>query len=151
MDVPVGQGENSRVTLLERESQLGSLLQYADEARSGAGRLVLISGEAGVGKSSLVEGLQTELSDATWAWGACDGLFTPRPLAPLRDIAREIGGDVLDAVRDGLHRDEVFDAVLQWLQAAQRLVVMVVEDVQWADEATLDLLRFLGRRVRTAP
>ncbi len=139
------------MTLLERESQLGSLLQYADEARARSGRLVLISGEAGVGKSSLVEELQRRLSDATWAWGACDGLFTPRPLAPLHDIAHELGGALLDAVRGGAHRDLVFDAVLQTLHAADDLVVLVVEDVQWADEATLDLLRFLGRRVRTVP
>jgi DNA-binding CsgD family transcriptional regulator/tetratricopeptide (TPR) repeat protein len=139
------------VTLLERESQLGSLLQYADEARARAGRLVLVSGEAGVGKSSLVEELEHQLPDATWAWGACDGLFTPRPLAPLRDIAREIGGALLDAVRDGLPRELLFDAVLHWLHDADDLVVLVVEDVQWADEATLDLLRFLGRRVRDLP
>src|SRR5262249_3954465 len=100
MDVPRSQEENSRVTLLERESQLGSLLQYADEARACTGRLVLISGEAGVGKSSLVEELQHRLPEATWAWGACDGLFTPRPLAPLHDIAREVGGALLDVVRE---------------------------------------------------
>ncbi|HEX4471141.1 MAG TPA: AAA family ATPase [Nocardioides sp.] len=139
------------MTLLERESQLGSLLQYADEARARAGRLVLVSGEAGVGKSSLVEELQHRMPDASWAWGACDGLFTPRPLAPLRDIARELGGALLDAVRDGVSRDLLFDTVLRWLDEAEGLVVLVVEDVQWADEATLDLLRFLGRRVRDLP
>jgi DNA-binding CsgD family transcriptional regulator/tetratricopeptide (TPR) repeat protein len=139
------------VTLLERESQLGSLLQYADEARARAGRLVLVSGEAGVGKSSLVEELHGQLPCSTWAWGACDSLFTPRPLAPLHDIAREVGGPVLDAVRNGLPREQLFDEVLHWLGAAEDLVVLVVEDVQWADEATLDLLRFLGRRVRDLP
>ncbi len=143
--------ENPHVALLERESQLGSLLQYTDEARARSGRLVLISGEAGVGKSSLVEELQHRLPDATWAWSACDGLFTPRPLAPLHDIAREVGGVVLDAVRDGVPREQVFDAVLHWLSGAEGLVVLVIEDVQWADEATLDLLRFLGRRVRDLP
>jgi DNA-binding CsgD family transcriptional regulator/tetratricopeptide (TPR) repeat protein len=144
-------GENSVVTLLERESQLGSLLQYADEARTRRGRLVLISGEAGVGKSSLVEELQVRMPDASWAWGACDGLFTPRPLTPLRDIAREVGGAVLDAVQHAPSREQLFDSVLHWLHDAQDLVVLVVEDVQWADEATLDLLRFLGRRVRDLP
>ncbi len=139
------------MTLLERESQLGSLLQYADEARARTGRLVLISGEAGVGKSSLVEELQHRLFDADWAWGACDGLFTPRPLAPLHDLAREIGGELLDTVRSGAPRDEVFDAVLHWLTCIDDLAVLVIEDAQWADEATLDLLRFLGRRVRALP
>jgi DNA-binding CsgD family transcriptional regulator/tetratricopeptide (TPR) repeat protein len=137
--------------LLERESQLASLRQYAAEGRGRAGRLVLVSGEAGVGKSSLVEELQDELRDATWVWGACDGLFTPRPLAPLHDVARSVGGELLDAVRSGLPRDELFDAALRWLEDADGLVVLVVEDVQWADDATLDLLRFLGRRLRVLP
>jgi DNA-binding CsgD family transcriptional regulator/tetratricopeptide (TPR) repeat protein len=139
------------VTLLERESQLGSLLQYADEARSRAGRLVLVSGEAGVGKSSLVEELQARLPDATWAWGACDGLFTPRPLAPLHDIAREVGGGLLETVRSDASRDEIFEAVLPWAAAVQDLTVLVIEDVQWADDATLDLVRFIARRIRDRP
>jgi len=139
------------VTLLERESQLGSLLQYADEARARSGRLVLISGEAGVGKTSLVEELQGHLPDATWAWGACDGLFTPRPLAPLHDIALEIGGNLLEMVRGAGSRDEIFDAVLRCASAVDGLAVLVVEDAQWADEATLDLLRFLARRVAKLP
>jgi DNA-binding CsgD family transcriptional regulator/tetratricopeptide (TPR) repeat protein len=127
------------------------LLQYADEARASTGRLVLVSGEAGVGKSSLVEELQRRLPEDTWAWGACDGLFTPRPLAPLHDIAREIGGSLLDTVRGTATRDEIFDAVLQCASAIEGLMVLVIEDVQWADEATLDLLRFLARRVAKLP
>ena len=151
MDVAGERGENSHVALLERESQLGSLLQYADEARTRKGRLVLLSGEAGVGKTSLVEELQHQLPEAVWAWGACDGLFTPRPLAPLHDIAREVGGNLLDMVRGAATRDEIFDAVLQCASAVEGLAVLVVEDVQWADEATLDLLRFLARRVAKLP
>ncbi len=139
------------MALLERETQLGSLQQYAVEARGRDGRLVLVSGEAGVGKSSLVEELQHDLSDATWVWGACDGLFTPRPLAPVRDIARQVGGELLQAVRDDVPRDELFDSVLRWLDEADDLVALVVEDVHWADDTTLDLLRFLGRRLRDLP
>jgi DNA-binding CsgD family transcriptional regulator/tetratricopeptide (TPR) repeat protein len=139
------------VTLLERDSQLGSLHQYAQEARGRAGRLVLISGEAGVGKSSLVEALQEQVPDATWVWGACDGLFTPRPLAPLHDIARELGGTLLELVRSSASRDEIFDEVLRAAASVETLAVLVVEDVQWADDATLDLLRFLGRRIRDLP
>ncbi len=139
------------MTLLERESQLGSLLQYADEARARSGRLVLISGEAGVGKTSLVQELHERLTDATWAWGACDGLFTPRPLAPLHDIALEIGGSLLTTVRAAGSRDEIFDAVLQCASAIDGLAVLVVEDAHWADDATLDLLRFLARRVAKLP
>ena len=62
---------------MEREAQLASLTEYAGEARGGDGRLVLVAGEAGVGKSALVEQLQHDLPEAAWFWGACDGLFTP--------------------------------------------------------------------------
>jgi DNA-binding CsgD family transcriptional regulator/tetratricopeptide (TPR) repeat protein len=139
------------MALLERETQLRSLLQYAAEARRREGRLVLVSGEAGVGKSSLVEELQTELPDANWLWGACDGLFTPRPLAPVHDLARQIGGSLGQLVRDQAPRDRIFDAMLRLLSDADDLTALVIEDVHWADEATLDLLRLLGRRLRHVP
>ena len=73
--------------LIERESQLAALRQYADEASQGSGRLVLISGEAGVGKSVLLEESAHDLNDARWLWAGCDGLFTPAALGPLLDLA----------------------------------------------------------------
>src|SRR4051794_16041062 len=136
--------------LLEREASLGSLTEYAREARHGEGRLVLIAGEAGVGKSALVEQFQEKLTDAHWAWGACDGLFTPRPLGPLFDLAGQLGGELLDLCRAGAPREDLFGALLRQVNRPGQLSVVVVEDVHWADEATVDLLRFLGRRIRTA-
>ena len=62
---------------------------------------MLLAGEAGVGKSSLLDELERRLPDARWAWGACDGLFTPRPLAPLLDIGGRLGGDLGALLRDG--------------------------------------------------
>ena len=81
---------------LEREMSLASLNEYAGQARGGEGRLVLIGGEAGVGKSALVERLQRDLPQARWSWGMCDGLFTPRPLGPLFDLADQLGGGLLE-------------------------------------------------------
>jgi chloramphenicol 3-O-phosphotransferase len=78
------------VRLIERESQLAALHQYSREASQGQGRLVLISGEAGVGKSALMEDFAQELSDARWLWADCDGLFTPAALGPLLDIASHL-------------------------------------------------------------
>src|SRR5215467_8689131 len=134
--------------LLERESSLASLCEYAADARGGNGRLVLVAGEAGVGKSALVERLRLDLPDARWWWGACDGLFTPRPLGPLFDIADQIGGDLADLCRAGAGREELFRALLRQVSPPGMLDVVVIEDVHWADDATLDLLRYLGRRLR---
>ena len=136
--------------LLEREAQLAALASYAGEARKAQGRLVLVAGEAGVGKSALVEQLQRNLPGASWFWGACDGLFTPRPLGPLFDIAAKLGGELLEACRADAPREALFGALLRQVSEPGALHVVVVEDVHWADEATIDLLRFLGRRIRDA-
>jgi DNA-binding CsgD family transcriptional regulator/tetratricopeptide (TPR) repeat protein len=136
--------------VLERDSQLAALRSYAEEARGGDGRMALISGEAGIGKSTLVEELEATLPGATWWWGACDGLSTPRALGPLTDIAAQAGGALYAADQDGSSRDARFDALLTTLQDGAELRVVVIEDLHWADEATLDMLRFLGRRIRSA-
>jgi DNA-binding CsgD family transcriptional regulator len=137
--------------LLERELPLASLAEYAREARGGDGRLVFVAGEAGAGKSALVEQLQQDLPEARWSMGACDGLFTPRPLGPLFDLAAQLGGELADLCRARAAREELFGALLRQVSERGPLNVVVVEDVHWADEATVDLLRFLGRRVRAAP
>src|SRR5215831_7348718 len=137
--------------LLERDTQLASLAAYAREAQQGDGRLVLIAGEAGVGKSALVEQLERGLPGASWHWGGCDGLFTPRPLGPLFDIASQLGGELLELCRADASREELFSALLRQVSAPGRLHVLVVEDAHWADEATIDMLRFLGRRIRDIP
>jgi DNA-binding CsgD family transcriptional regulator len=136
--------------LLEREAQLAALASYAGEARKAQGRLVLVAGEAGVGKSALAEQLQRNLPGASWYWGACDGLFTPRPLGPLFDIASKLGGELLELCRAGAPREALFGALLSQVSDPDALHVVVVEDIHWADEATIDLLRFLGRRIRDA-
>jgi DNA-binding CsgD family transcriptional regulator len=139
------------VRLLERESSLAALREYAEDARRGEGRLVLLAGEAGVGKTAVLEQLESELAADRWLWGACDGLFTPRPLGPLFDVAGRAGGDLLAASQAGAPREMLFGALLGQLTSFGRLTVLVIEDVHWADEATLDLLRYLGRRLRQAP
>ncbi len=133
--------------LLERSSFLDALAGYAAEARLGNGRLVLVSGESGIGKTALVEAFQAQLLGARWLWGACDGLLTPRPLGPLFDIAAQAGGHLSELCGQGAARDQLFGAFLAELDSPAVLTVAVVEDVHWADEATIDLLRFAGRRL----
>jgi DNA-binding CsgD family transcriptional regulator/tetratricopeptide (TPR) repeat protein len=139
------------VELLEREAALASLAGYADEARRGAGRLVLVAGEAGVGKSALVERLRSDLPGARWSGGACDGLFTPHPLGPLFDLAAQLSGELENLCRAGAARQDLFRALLRQVSEPDTLNVVVVEDIHWADEASIDLLRFLGRRLWDAP
>ena len=137
--------------LIERESQLAALRQYADEASQGSGRLVLISGEAGVGKSVLLEESAHDLNDARWLWAGCDGLFTPAALGPLLDLASQLDGELLRLCHAEAKRDQLYGALLQQLGDLQSFTVLVIEDVHWADEATLDLLSYLGRRIQHLP
>jgi DNA-binding CsgD family transcriptional regulator/tetratricopeptide (TPR) repeat protein len=138
--------------LLEREPFLGMLAEDAAGARQGDGRLVLVSGESGIGKTALVEafrdrdGLGPGGRDR-WLWGACDGLLTPRPLGPLFDLAAQAGGDLAGLCDQGAPRDRLFAATLAELDRPAGLTVVVLEDLHWADEATIDLLSLLGRRV----
>ncbi len=136
--------------LLERGSFLDALGQYAADASARNGRFVLVSGEAGIGKTSLIEALAERLDDARWLWGACDGSFTPRPLGPLFDIADAAGGDLRERTDGGAPRQELFSASLRAFDDPTRLTVVVVEDIHWADEATLDWLRYVSRRVASA-
>jgi DNA-binding CsgD family transcriptional regulator/tetratricopeptide (TPR) repeat protein len=133
--------------LVERSSFLDTLAGYAAEARQGSGRLVLVSGESGIGKTALVEAFHAQLPRARWLWGACDGLLTPRPLGPLFDIAGQTGGQLSELCGQGAARDQLFMAFLAELETPAALTVAVIEDVHWADEATIDLLRFTGRRL----
>ena len=134
--------------LIERESQLAALHQYADEASHAQGRLVLVSGEAGIGKSALLEDFAEQSADARWLWAGCDGLFTPAALGPLLDIAAQLEGELLRLCQVDSKRDQLYGALLRQLNNLKTLTVIAVEDLHWADEATLDLLSYLGRRIQ---
>jgi predicted ATPase len=137
--------------LLERTPFLDTLAEYAGEARRGDGRLVLVSGESGMGKTVLLEAFQQRLPGARWLWGGCDGLLTPRPLGPLFDISPQLGGGFADLCDGGAPRDRLFTGFLTELGPPAAFTVAVIEDVHWADEATIDLLSFLGRRLGRVP
>jgi predicted ATPase len=146
---PAEPDETSGMPVLERDHVLASLSQYADEAAYGEGRLVLVSGEAGAGKSTLLEEFTRTRPDLRWLRGGCDGLSTPRPLGPLFDVAAQLGGDLAAAGAGGASREALFSLLLEQLRAPG--TVLVLEDLHWADESTLDLVLFLSRRVRDVP
>jgi len=133
--------------LLERADFLLQLQDTLADVVRGHGRIALVSGEAGIGKTSLVEQFaETNKSSCRVLWGGCDALFTPRPLGPLHDIALQIRGNLLTLLEQEAPRVTIFSAVFEELQS-QPSNLLVFEDVHWADEATLDLLKFLGRRI----
>jgi DNA-binding CsgD family transcriptional regulator/tetratricopeptide (TPR) repeat protein len=133
--------------LLERELFLDALGDYAGDAASGNGRLVLVAGEAGIGKTSLVDAFREAHPEITWMWGACDGGFTPRPLGPLHEMAARAGGRLRELVASDAERNELFAEFLAVVQSRPGVTGVVVEDLHWADEATLDWLAHLSRRM----
>jgi len=132
--------------LLERQANLAELSASWAEARTGSGRITLVSGEAGIGKTSLVQAFTRSLGKSVRVlWGVCDALFTPRPLGPLHDMADQVQGDIPELLQTDSNRARLFSAVLA--ECKRQPTIAVFEDVHWADEATLDLLRYLGRRI----
>lgn len=133
--------------LLERQGLLNTLERSLGEAGDGAGVMVLLGGEAGAGKTSLVQQFSAQCGTrARVMTGACDAMSTPRPLGPIFDVARDLGPEVQALLRAPDRRGELFVEILDALTDSTS-VVLVVEDVHWADDATVDLLRFLGRRI----
>ncbi|MGH2596012.1 MAG: ATP-binding protein [Actinomycetota bacterium] len=138
--------------LLEREHDLAALAALlTDVWEEGRGALVLLAGEAGIGKTELLRRFCDEQRNAARIlWGACDPLFTPRPLGALIDVATATGGQLEALVQSDPKPYEVAAALLDELGRSAP-TVLVIEDLHWADEATLDVVRLLGRRVERVP
>jgi predicted ATPase len=136
--------------LLERDHSLATLAELMAGVRAtGTGRLVLVGGEAGVGKTTLLRRF-CESQDARVLWGGCEPLRTPRPLGPLWDIGEAGAGDLDDLVAAGARPGEIAMALLRELRT-RAPTILVLEDLQWADEATLDVASLLATRIGAAP
>jgi DNA-binding CsgD family transcriptional regulator len=150
---PVHGWDHSAVAadLLEREAAFDVLETAVVDAGAGDGSVVLLFGEAGIGKTSVVRAFCRRVGErARVLVGACDDLLAPRTLGPLHDVvAATPEGPLAPALRRG--RDEVLSAVQEELSDRRRPTVLVVEDAHWADEATLDVLRYVGRRIAELP
>ncbi|MCV7101511.1 ATP-binding protein, partial [Mycobacterium palustre] len=140
--------------LLEREAALAELARLARSAARGSGRMVLLRGEAGIGKTAVITRFTSGLR-GSWRLlrGWCDPLVTPRPLGPLVDALTDLRGERAARVRAAIDAGatESIYAGLIGMLGDRRPSVWVIEDVHWADGATLDLLRFLARRVEGLP
>src|SRR3954453_9744144 len=133
--------------LLERDAILGELHRLFSDAHEGRGSLLLLGGEAGAGKTTLVRHLSDDVrSQAHVLLGQCDNLSTPRELGPVFDVA-DAEPALQRLLSDNATRDLLFRTVFARLTPGSRPVLLIMEDAQWADAATLDLLSYLGRRV----
>ncbi|SDK81485.1 AAA ATPase domain-containing protein [Nonomuraea jiangxiensis] len=139
--------------LWERSATL-ELLEGLLVESTRSGRVAVVAGEAGIGKSVLVTEFARRCgAKARVLWGGCDRLVTPRALGPLHDIGRQSGGVLAERLRAGAAQEEIFAASLEELSGTRGRShpVVVVEDAHWADEATLDWLVWLGRRIGRLP
>jgi DNA-binding CsgD family transcriptional regulator/tetratricopeptide (TPR) repeat protein len=139
------------VNLLEREAALAALAEAHASAARGEGRMVSISGEPGIGKTSLVRRFAGDLEDGRVLLGTCDDLSIPRPLGPFRDLAGSVSAELEDALAADAAPHGIQDLLIAELERPPRPVVLVLEDVHWADDATLDSISVLGRRIGSLP
>lgn len=142
-----------RDRLVEREPILAELRRLWRSASTASGRVVLLRGEAGAGKTAVISAFVNKLrgSDRVLQ-GWCDPLSAPRPLGPLLDMLgaplRGPTGDIRAAIDAG-DTEKIYALLLAMFSEGSW--VCVIEDAHWADGATLDLLRFLSRRIQSLP
>ena len=137
--------------LLERTDQLSALADALDAVTARrAGAMVFVGGEAGVGKTALLRAFCISGATSARIPGRCVALLTPGPLGPLFDVAELTAASSRSSSRGDARPHEVTGALVREL-AGGRPTVLVLEDLHWADEATLDVLRLLARKVEAVP
>jgi ATP/maltotriose-dependent transcriptional regulator MalT len=137
-----------QLKLIERDEFLSALQTRFENILEGEGHSVFISGEAGIGKTSVVKAFCSGRKNDCYIFrGTCDALFTPRPLSPLYDIALHMRSDLWGNSTDIVNRNELFTDFFDELSNQKKPVILVFEDIHWADEATLDFIKFLARRI----
>ena len=134
--------------LIEREGLLSTLQKELKKVIAGEGHCVFIAGEAGIGKTSLVNVFcKDQVDECVIYHGACDSLFTPRPLAPVYDIMWQINSELWPNSHTIEDRSKLFVEFFREVSGIKSTVLIVFEDIQWADEATLDFIKFFARRI----
>ena len=134
--------------LIERSDFLDILQSHFGNIDEKGGHCIFISGEAGMGKTSLIKAFCKKIKgNANICLGTCDSLFTPRPLAPLYDILLQFKNMVQESNRENSDHTSFFARIFQKLKNEKGISLVVFEDIHWADEATLDFIKFLARRI----
>jgi len=139
--------------LIERDAELAAIDGPLARAAAGAGSVLLITGEAGVGKTSLTRVLARVARErgARVLLAACDDLLTSRTLGPIKDLADRSTGALRAALAESADREEMLDALRHELTDQPHPVLLVIEDAHWIDDATVDVLTWLTRRIETFP
>ncbi len=131
--------------LIERAEHLTALHDKYNDMAAGEGHCIMLSGEAGIGKTALVRAFcQEHRHHAKVYLGTCDALFTPRPLAPVYDVIWQIWEDQPGPAED---RSTLFTDFINRFDQLPGPSLLVFEDIHWADEATIDFIKFLARRI----
>ncbi|MEP7372728.1 MAG: AAA family ATPase [Chitinophagaceae bacterium] len=134
--------------LIERADVLAVLQAKFSSIAEGEGHCVFVNGEAGIGKTSLIKAFCKEhKGDCNIYQGSCDALFTPRPLAPLYDILWQVNSELWPDSHTIEERSELFARFFRELSKQKEKILIVFEDIHWADEATLDFIKFFLRRI----
>ena len=140
------------MALIERDGFMESLQGYFDNIAEGEGHCILLSGEAGIGKTALVKAFcRKQANECSFYLGACDALFTPRPLAPLYDVLWQVNKERWPVPPTNEERSALFANFFQELRTKKGKLLIVFEDIHWADEATLDFIMFFSRRIDQLP
>ncbi len=148
-----------RPPLVGRDRELAALAGVLAEAAAGAVRWVVLSGPPGIGKTRLAEEAVTraEAGDAVAAWVSCPDERTTPPWWPLRQLVRRLGADPDDVLDVAAHSDPdtarfvVYERIQALLQSAAGPLVVVADDVQWADSASASCLAYLAGALRDRP
>jgi DNA-binding CsgD family transcriptional regulator/tetratricopeptide (TPR) repeat protein len=134
--------------LVERDGYLEELAYRFQQSRNGIGHTQFLSGEAGIGKTSLINYFTNTIKDPAIIYtGACDSLFSPRPLGPLYDIAAQIGDHFFDLLTNEKNKAVIFASFIRELSSSSLPAIIIFEDLHWADEATIDFVKFMARRI----
>jgi DNA-binding CsgD family transcriptional regulator len=140
------------MALIERDGFMASLQKHFENVARGEGHCILVSGEAGIGKTALVRAFCKKQADRCSIYqGACDDLFTPRPLAPLYDVLWQVNKERWPVPPSDEERSVMFANFFQELSLIEGNLIIVFEDIHWADEGTLDFIKFFVRRIEQLP